>query len=155
MNELFLIIEVRLKSREFKSNSNHFSNSLKMFCLLILLLISVSIDCENHRQHLCSLIKPNGTYKGLGIYKRFFENYSEEFVMFNRAGAEWLFDVTSANMTGLFNIKLRADSVKNVQDRGVAYRFSSYHLSQTPMDCRVETAVKLLNYNKLVLFSIN
>ena len=141
----------------FNSNSNHFSKTLKMFCLLILLLFCVSIDCQNQTLKWCSLIKPNGIYKGLGIYRRFFENRTDQLVMFNKAGAEWLFDVTSDYRTGVFNISV--NSVKNIPGKGVVYRFGTFHdienTTKKSMDCRVETAVKLLNYNKLLLFSIN
>ena len=39
----------------FKSNSNHFSKTLKMFRLLILLSITVSIDCKNQTELTTSL----------------------------------------------------------------------------------------------------
>ena len=143
----------------FKSNSNHFLKALKMFCLLILLLVTFSIDCQNQTQDMCPIIKPNGNYEGLGIYRGYYwdkRRITSDYVMYNRAGSQWLFGVTFDEMTRSFDIKMIANSVHTTQHREVVHRFSTYHtMSSLYMDCWVEKAVKLLNYNKLLLFSIN
>ena len=131
---------------EYISQFLKMSDNLKTFCILIILLISVSIDCENQRQNWCSLINPNGVYKGLGIYRRYnsWDYQSNELVMFNRAGAEWLFDVTFDQKKQTFNIIMRDNSVKKIDDKGVVHRFGifDYVWSERLWDCRVQTSVK-------------
>ena len=90
---------------------------------LILILISVSIDC----QKWCPLIETNGTYSGLGIYHRF-RNYEGEadFVMFNRAGDEWLFDVIY-NGSDKYDIDLLYNTVKHIEsNKRIVYGFGLY-----------------------------
>ena len=60
-------------------------------------------------QDWCSLIKTNGTHKGLGIYHRWYERdiNKSEYVMFNRAGYEWKFEITGSPQTALKEMKIR------------------------------------------------
>ena len=86
---------------------------------LILILTSVSIDCENW----CPYIKPNDTYKSLRMYYRFRNDEGEaDFVMYNRAGAEWLFNVTH-NGSDKYDIHLLYNTVKHTVDEAVLHRF--------------------------------
>ena len=130
------------------------SDILKMFCLLILLSISDSIDCENQRQNWCSIVKPKGVYKGLGLYLRYYENKTEDLVMFNRLGTEWLFDVTFDQQNRSFNIEIKGNSVKYTVNKGIVDRFGVYEYLNHSWDCRVETTVKYFKYIEFILFSI-
>ena len=100
-------------------------SSIRSSILIIVLMVSMS-ECEDW----CSLIKPNGSYKGLGIYHRWYERHEgkAEYVMFNRAGYEWKFEITGSPQTGLkeMNISLIEGSLKRVDDRNVVNRFGIY-----------------------------
>ena len=124
-----------------------------MFYILILLLISISIKCENW----CQRVKPNGTYKGLGIYHQFQALETDsQFIMFNRAGAQWPFDVTYDG-SDKYDINWRFNEFKHYKDDGVLYRFGMYekhfnfpaHIT-TFLDCTVRN--KVINLYFICIF---
>ena len=116
-----------------------------MLLISILLLISVSINCEDW----CPLIQTNGTYKGLGIYKQFYEADIEKYnlVMFNRAGDDWHFKTGKDD----YIIEMLNGTLYPKASTGYAYRFSIYFeergtFSDThiKVDCTVRNRVNLL-----------
>ena len=126
-----------------------------MISLLILICLS-AVKCENW----CPFVKPNNNYKGLGIYRRFYRQTSNEYVMFNRAGAEWLFRITYDEQNKAFGLQFN-NSVKRIQDDQVLYRFGSTEpqkLNRSTADCVVKsipnTTVSTLIDNKINLVCI-
>ena len=126
-----------------------------MFSILTLILIAVGVDCYDW----CPLVKPNGTYRGLGIYRRFRDSDgNSDFIMYNRFGAEWRFDLHPDNKS--HPIVMWDNTVKEIDDKEVVNRFGVYGgvikkpVSATnpvvyiSIDCAVKTIV---NKN----FSIN
>ena len=127
-----------------------------MNVISILILISFSIDCQTpttDQLKWCPLIQTNGTSKELGIYHRFRNKGGEaDFVMFNRAGDEWLFNVTH-NRSQEYDIHLLYNTVKHIEsNKGIAYRFGLYrHVLdkttgipvRTLHDCSVRQRVKI------------
>ena len=124
-----------------------------MISISILLLISVSIDCRDW----CPYVKPNGTYRGLGIYHQFRSRDVKEsdYVMFNRAGDEWIFNIIH-NGSDKYDIHLFNNTVKHIEsNKGVVFRFALYgygpantlgHLRpnvHTYRDCTVRKRVKI------------
>ena len=130
-----------------------------MLLISILLLISVSINCEDSvviPRDWCPIVKPNGTYKGLRIYHRFLDiNGSEEYVMFNSAGDEWLFKLGYNGSE--YDINILDDTLKHNTSEGVDYRFGIYFKEGTwlsravSLDCAVRQIVKtfILRFLKL------
>ena len=131
-----------------------------MLFISILLLI-VSINCEDW----CPYVKPNGTYRGLGIYHRYRDSSGNaDFVMYNRAGYEWLFDLTYiGNQKYVF--ELRNNSHKPIDDKLVVYRFAIYekrYIGSPPwisqyLDCTVKKKVKFVLYciQITIVFAVN
>ena len=127
-----------------------------MISFSILILSSVSIFCVDSvviPQDWCHYVKPNGTYKGLRIYRRFLNKKGEaDYVMFNRAGDEWLFNVTHIE-SDEYGIRLLDNTVKHIEsNKGTVYRFGIYckqegRLSDsfTYLDCTVRQRVKISN----------
>ena len=116
-----------------------------MFRILTLLLIIVCVDCQDW----CPLVNPNGTYKAIGVYHRYLDLYGKnEFVMYNRAGNEWTFDLIFDGNN--YSIAFRNESVKNVKDNGVVNRFGLYRENVkfgVYMDCTIKTNVNKLSIN--------
>ena len=122
-----------------------------MFYILVLILISVSIDSQTtYQSKWCQHIQTNGTSKELGIYHRFRNGKGEgDYVMFNRAGAEWLFNITR-NGSDKYHIIWRFNETKLIEDKGIVYRFGIYRImpidfGQTLFmwrDCYVRDKVK-------------
>ena len=101
-----------------------------MICISIVILISVSIDSMDSvviPKDWCPYVKPNGTYKGLGIYPRFRTTDVKEidFVMFNRAGDEWLFNITHIG-SDKYDIHLLDNTVKHTGYEGVLHKFGIF-----------------------------
>ena len=126
-----------------------------MIRISILLLISVSMNCED----LCPHIQQNGTNKGLGIYHRFrsTDEKDADFVMFNGAGYEWRFGL-SYNEKDKYQIHMLNDTVKPTTGEGVAYRFGLYFIegwmpkTYAYIDCSVRDKVKnilIFDFQKL------
>ena len=121
-----------------------------MICISILLLISISINCETNQTNWCPLIQTNGTYNEIGTYHRFLNNQGKaDSVMFNRAGDKWLFDVLR-NGSDEYDIHLMYDTVKHTEEKGILYRFSIYHSYPVFLgrgvvrrDCAVRKKVKI------------
>ena len=128
-----------------------------MLFISILLLISVSINCEDSvvsPLDWCPIVKPNGTYKGLGIYHRFHSVKGEaNFVMFNSAGDEWIFEL-GYNRSHEYGIEMLSHTLKRNTSEGVDYRFSIYckeskfvspvpEILVTYLDCTVRKEVKI------------
>ena len=80
----------------------HKMNSLMIFCFFF-----ASIQCNDW----CLLIAPDGNYRELGItrhWKTKDEN-SGEFVMYNKVGDEWLFDINPGTDYSPQNMWIRID----------------------------------------------
>ena len=99
-------------------------------------------------QDWCPFVKPNDTYKGLGIYRRFISTNQSDLLMFNRAGHQWKFDITSESDLPLEDMSLRmiVDSVENTTDENVVLRFGGLIKSlkgvlRHAIDCRLQELV--------------
>ena len=96
----------------------------------------------------CPLVKPNGTYEGLGFYHHFVELGTGDYVMFNRAGSEWNVKFQSDKQ---LTLSLLNNSVKSVEDKGILYKFGTFAKYESklgkpggrPRDCSVITTVIL------------
>ena len=139
------------------TNIKKFSMSSKMILFFVFTLSLTSISCEDW----CSLIKPNGTYKGLGMY-RYFEVQDKgigSFLMYNRAGAEWKFQINYTD--DMLSLKMIENSTKESANEDVVHRIGFYifHRSDplkdkkqgSVFDCTIKTAVRL----HFICFSIN
>ena len=126
-----------------------------MHFISILILISFSIDCQTSttdQLKWCPLIQTNGTSKELGIYRRFLNDQSEtEYVMFNRDGEEWLFNITYHKLTPKYDIKLLNNTiqynVKRVVHRFGIYRYDPVWSPDDPthyQDCSVKREVNII-----------
>ena len=91
--------------------------------ILIFLFIIDSNTCEDW----CPLIKhPNGTFRGLGIYRYFKNETDSTLVMHNRNGIQWNFNITSPGIEGQMKIELIENSSKTLisdNNSEVIYRF--------------------------------
>ena len=130
-----------------------------MQIISILLLISVSINCEDSvfiPPDWCPYIKPNGTYKGLAIYRRYrsLEEKESDFVMFNRAGDEWLFKFEYKGKDN-YDIHVLNDTLKRNTSEGVLFRFGIYRkresIGRQYLDCSVKQRVKSLYFVVLII----
>ena len=101
-----------------------------MFCILLLLLIPVSIDSHTTNQtDWCQHIHTNGKLKDLGIYHRFRNGEGEgDYVMYNRAGAEWLFNITFDG-SDEYGIKWLKNTIEYIEDEGIVHRFGLYSIT--------------------------
>ena len=113
-----------------------------MFCVLVLILFSVCVECQD----LCQLIKPKGTYNGIGIYHRYRDTSgNDDFIMYNRAGYEWHF--TLAFDGNKYSMIVQNEAFKQVKDEGVVHKFGIYQsgIVKIPKfaDCTVKTTVKV------------
>ena len=78
----------------------------------------------------CSLIAPDGRSHELGITRKW-KSTGEggvEFIMYNRAGKEWLFTFTAENIHSPKSIQIKIDekSVRKGSDSDVIHRFGIY-----------------------------
>ena len=120
--------------------------SLKVVSILIFALSLTSIRCEDW----CSLIKPNGSYEGLGMYRHFKVNTKElgTYHMYNRAGTEWMFEIDYSD--NQYSLKMKENSTKESDQKDVVLRYGFYlghrssGLKDSVFDCTVKTVVKSL-----------
>ena len=125
-----------------------------MIYITILILFSVSLNCQTtDPTDWCPLIQTNGASKELGIYHRFLNAESKaEFVMFNRDGEEWLFNITYDKTTDKYDIKLLYNTIKYKVEAFV-YRFGIFRYDPKWMhpgnptqyqDCYVRRKVNII-----------
>ena len=133
-----------------------------MLFVSILLLIFVSINCENSviiattdQLKWCPLIQTNGTINELGICHRFRDSLiNAEYVMFNRAGAEWLFNVTYNKTNDKYGINLLYNTTK-YKVEGFVHRYglfsyepkSDRRLGTQRQNCYVSRKVNIIRFS--------
>ena len=129
-----------------------------MFCVLILILISISVDCVDW----CPYVKPNGNYKGLRIYRRYLDSEGKaELVMNNRDRYEWLFELRKPGKDGKYLIDFRNETIKSIDETRVFHRFGIVvQITGIYLNCAVETPVenRVLSYvvfNNIIVFVDN
>src|SRR4051812_25186443 len=93
--------------------------ALKMTKLLTLASILGFVESEDW----CSLIQPNGSYNGLGISEMWTNLTESHYIIFNRAGHMWKFDIDiSGGVPQNISIKMMPKSVETT-DPTIIHRF--------------------------------
>ena len=98
----------------------------EMNTFMLFVLFFGLTNCEDW----CPFITPNDTYEELGITRNWTgaNEKDVDYVMYNRVGNEWLFNITgSGNYSPQsLNIEMIEGSVRNGSDPNVIYRFAMY-----------------------------
>ena len=143
--------------------------SFQMFSTVVSVLVFTalrltSVECEDW----CSLIKPNGTYEGLGMYRHFGvkDKGFGSYVMYNRAGTQWMFGIRNTTDRHEIDLEMIDNSTKQWNHMNVVHRFGFYidHFSTTTggsvtdtvfVDCTVKTVVTLFQIQFQIILSID
>ena len=87
------------------------------------ILIYPSMKCID----VCPHVVENGIYRGLGIFHRMigFDVKQHKYVMFNRLGKEWEFEIK--RIGNGFGIEMTDDLVKTYNTSNIVNRFATYN----------------------------
>ena len=98
----------------------------------------MSILCLSESYDWCSLLKPNNTYKGLGIYHKFDSNGDGKYIMYDTNGKQWFFGISGSDGQVLQKMRISRKKDLPIDTPVYEHRFG--------MLLVVETAGKLVDY---------
>ena len=114
-----------------------------MITFLALVLSLNSIES----QELCSFLKPNGTYEGLGVYKSY-KTESHGYYLYNRYGTEWKFNFDRNNVS-MFANETRTFDPMIIKWFGIHYQtigtFPLFKRTTIAYNCHIRSSV-ILNH---------